>query len=178
MKIFRQAKFITSFVFLIFIFSVSASAQTTDEQCVQYGWVEDKDPNGTTVRDKPGLKGNVLAVLPFPKEVEETVTVEIIGYSNGWLKIRLAVNGNGKIFEGAGWILAKKVKARVETNNSKPATMFALPKKTSKKAGTIPDEENLTIVGVSCFGFKVSYNRKTGWLSTDDYCGNPLTTCP
>ncbi len=178
MNIFKQAKFITSFVFLIFIFSVSPLAQTTDDQCVQYGWVEDKDPNGTNVRDQPGLKGKIIAVLPFPKEDDETVTVEIIGYSNGWLKIRLAENGNGKLFEGTGWISAQKVNARVETKNTKPATLYILPKKTSKKAGTIPDQENITILGVNCFGFKVAYKGKTGWLSSDDKCGNPLTTCP
>ncbi len=176
MKIFKQTKFVASFIFLIFIFSVSSPAQTTG--CVQYGWVEDKDPNGTNVRDQPGLKGKVLSVLPFPKNEDETVTVEITGYSNGWLKIRLAENGNGKLFEGTGWISAKMVRARVETNTSTSATLYTLPKNTSKKAGTIPDQENITIVGVSCFGFKVTYNGKTGWLASDDFCGNPLTTCP
>lgn len=168
------------FIFTISIFAVStAFAQKIDERCIQSGWVTDDDRNGTNVRAAPSLKGKVIEVIPYPEEDFETRTVEIIGYSNGWLKILLGEVKNGKISdEDVGWISAKKVTATVETNDTKPAPLYSQPSKKSKKIGTIPDQESLTIVGVSCFGFKVAYKGKTGWLSSDHYCGNPLTTCP
>lgn len=170
-------KYLLFTAILLSFFGLSVFAQA--DECVQYGWVEDKDPNGTNVRDAPGLKGKIIGNIPFAKQAGDEGTVEIIGYSNGWLKIRLSENVDGvEYFKGIGWISAKKVTSNVETNTGKPATLYSLPKKKSKKVGTIPNDTAITIVGVDCFGFKISYKGKTGWLSAEDYCGNPVTTCP
>lgn len=163
--------------FLIFIFCLTFFAQ--DDKCVHYGWVEDKDPKGTNVRDAPSLNGKIIGNIPHPNGIGEEGMVEIIGYSNGWLKIRLSENADGKVFfKGIGWVSAKKVTAAVETNNNKPASLYSLPKKSSKKVGTIPSGTLINIVGLDCFGFKISYKGKTGWLAAGDYCGSPVTTCP
>lgn len=143
------------------------------------GWVTDKDPKGTNVRERPGVKGNVIGKIPNARDDGEQAIVDVIGYSNGWLKIRLAESVDGTtFFKGIGWISAKKVTSNVETNAGKPAALYSSPRKSSKRVGTIPNDTLINIVGFDCFGFKVSYKGKTAWLSADDACGNPVTTCP
>lgn len=162
---------------LVFTFGLTGFAQ--NENCVHSGWVTDKDPKGTNIRNAPSLKGKIIGNIPHAKDDGEQGMLEIIGYSNGWLKIRLGESVDGTtFFKRTGWISAKKVTATVETNTGKPASLYFLPKKSSKKAGTIPTDTLITIVGFDCFGFKVTYKGKTGWLSADDTCGNPVTTCP
>jgi hypothetical protein len=167
--------FILATLQLALCFSVFAQ----DESCAHSGWVKDTDPMGTNIRDTPSLKGKVVGRTPKSTTDGEQAILEIIGYSNGWLKIRLSESVDGtNLFKGIGWISAKKVTANVETNTGKPASLYSLPKKSSKRTGTIPTDRMIAIVGFDCFGFKVSYKGKTGWLSADDTCGNPVTTCP
>lgn len=168
---------IFGFVVLLSAFCVSALAQ--DDSCVRSGWVTDKDPKGTNIRDAPGLKGKVIGTIPKAKDDGEQSIVDVIGYSNGWLKIRLAESVDGTtFFKGVGWISAKKVTANVETNTGKRAPLYSSPRKSSEKVATIPNDTLINIVGFDCFGFKVAYKGRTGWLSADDACGNPVTTCP
>ncbi|MFN0141121.1 MAG: SH3 domain-containing protein [Pyrinomonadaceae bacterium] len=149
------------------------------DSCFHAGWVTDRDPKGTNIRDTASLKGKVIGKIPKAATDGEQAMLEIIGYSNGWLKIRLAESVDGTIFfKGIGWISAKQVTANVETNTGKPAALYSLPKRSSRKVGAIPSETPINIVGFDCFGFKIVYKGKTGWLSTDDACGNPVTTCP
>lgn len=163
----------------IYVAILGFAAFAQDDKCVHNGWVEDKDPKGTNIRNEPSLKGKVIGNIPHAKDDGEQGMLEIIGYKNGWLKIKFGESIDGTIFfKGIGWISAKKVTATVETNIGKPASLYFLPKKSSKKVGTIPSETLIKIIGFDCFGFKVSYKGKTGWLSAEDYCGNPVTTCP
>lgn len=169
-------KFIV-YVMTIFIFGSAVFGQ--NEKCSHGGWVEDKDPKGTNIRDAPSLKGKIIGNIPHAEDDGEQAMLDIIGYSNGWLKIRFAETVNGdQLFNKTGWISAKMVTANVETGSSKPAVLYALPKRSSRKIGTIPNDTLIRIVGFDCFGFKVSYKGKTGWLKADDVCGNPVTTCP
>ena len=148
-------------------------------QCTHSGWVQDKDKNGTNVRAAPSSNAKMVKVFPFPKEDGEQVIVNTIGYDNGWLKIRHAETVDGtQLLDKAAWISAKMVKASVETKNSKPATLYAAPTRSSRKVGTIPNDTLIDIGGFDCFGFKVTYKGRTGWLSSEDTCGNPVTTCP
>lgn len=170
-------KKITISAILLLLFSLAIIAQ--DDKCVHSGWVEDKDPKGTNIRNSPSLQGKIIGNVPHAKDDGEQAMLEIIGYSKGWLKIRLAESIDGTtFFKGIGWISAKKVTASVETNMGKAAPLYSSPKKSSKKTGTIPGETLFNIIGFHCFGFKVSYKGKTGWISAEDYCGNPVTTCP
>jgi hypothetical protein len=148
-------------------------------QCTLSGWVEDKDKNGTNVRATPSPRGKIVTTFPFPNNDDEQVIVQIIGYTNGWLKIRSAETIDGtQLLDKAAWISARKVTATVETNNNKPAVLYASPSRKSRRVGSIPNTELITMVGFDCFGYKVTYKGTTGWLSNDDTCGNPVTTCP
>lgn len=167
------------FILIILFFAFGLTAFAQDDKCVHYGWVEDKDPKGTNIRDSASLKGKIIGKIPHAKDDGEQAILEIIGYSNGWLKIRFAESVDGTtFFKGTGWISAKKVTSTVETNTNKPAILYSSPKKSSKKIGKIPSDTLINIVGFDCFGFKVSYKGKTGWLNAEDTCGNPVTTCP
>jgi len=156
-----------------------AQVANTNEPCSLEAWIEDKDPNGTNIRDLPGLNGKIIAVIPHAKEPSDEAMLSVIGYSNGWLKVNAVGNVDETFtFDKIGWISARKVGAVVETPTNKPAVLYALPKLTSKKVGTIPNEELINIVGFDCFGYKVSYKKIAGWIKADDVCGNVLTTCP
>jgi len=147
--------------------------------CTHSGWVQDKDKNGTNVRATPSPNGKIVKVFPFPKEDGEQVIVNTIGYNRGWLKIRFAETvGGTQLLDRVAWISGDMVTASVETKNNKPATLYAGPTRKSRKVGTIPNDTLIAIAGFDCFGFSVSYKGKTGWLSRDDTCGNPVTTCP
>ena len=163
--------------FVLAIAVNNAQAQTTE--CWLSGWVNDKDKSGTNVRATPSAASNVVTVFPFASDDGEQAIVEITGYENGWLRIRAAdtVDGANLLSEPA-WISAKLVTASVETKNNKPATLYTLPKRSSPRAGTVPNGVALSITGVDCFGYKVLYKGRTGWLAKEDVCGNPVTTCP
>lgn len=165
--------------FVILSFAFPATFAQVPERCVQYGWVKDNDPKGTNVRNAPSINGKVIEVIePADEDIGES-TVDIIGYQNGWLKIKLYdMFDDGVKQSGTGWISAKKVTMSVETNDNQPAPLYAQPSRSSRKVGSIPIYSDIEIVGYDCFGLKVSYKGTTGWLSRDDTCGNPLTTCP
>lgn len=156
------------------------SAQTTE--CSFSAWVIDKDVNGLNVRETPGTNGNIIGKLKYANDDDEIVMVRIIGYSNGWVKINGAETvGGEEQFSGIGWVSAKMVTISTEQHNGnagKPVPLYIQPKTSSKKVGTIPSDVNVQIVGFDCFGLKVTYKTKTGWLSANDMCGNPVTTCP
>lgn len=148
-------------------------------QCSLSGWVEDKNKSGTKIRATPSTKGKVVKVFPFPKEDGEQAMLDIVGYSSGWLKVRYAETVDGsELLKNTAWISAKLITASVETNTGKPATLYATPSRKGRKVGTIPNETLITIVGFDCFGYKVAYKGRSGWLSREDTCGNPVTTCP
>lgn len=157
--------------------AISGPAQ--DKQCPLGAWVADKDKNGTNVRATPSARGAIVKLFPFAKDEGEEVMVDVVGFENGWLKIRSAdtVDGTSLLTEPA-WISAKLVTANVETNTGKPATLYATPSRKARKVGTIPSDTLIAIAGFDCFGFKVTYKGTTGWLSREDICGNPVTTCP
>jgi hypothetical protein len=167
------------FILASLLSALCLSVLAQDDACSHSGWVTDKDPKGTNIRDTPSLKGKVIGSVPHAKTDGEQAILDIVGYSNGWLKVKLVESVDGTtFFKGSGWISAKKVTANVETNTGKPAPIYMSPRKSSRKVGTIPSDTLINIVGFDCFGFKVSYKGKEGWLSADDVCGNPVTTCP
>ena len=164
---------------MLFVFPGLTLAQNLSDNCSKYGWVEDKDPKGTNIRSLPGTKGKVVGLVPLAKQEGGQVMVEIVGYSDGWLKIKSGETVDGTvIFEGTGWISAKKVVVNSENAAGKTAPLYAAPKVTSKRVGSVPNDKLLTITGVDCFGVKVVYKGIAGWLRNDDVCGNPVTTCP
>ena len=170
-------------IFFVLTFGLSGIfAQKVDEKCAMDGWVINKKiGKDFSVRDNPSPSGKIIGNIPLVTEDEEETIVKIIGYSNGWLKIQKAHSIDDKvIFQGIGWISAKRVTAvvqRPDGNSKKTAPLYSQPKSSSKKVGTIRSDELIDIIGFDCFGLKVIYKGKKGWLSRNNICGNPVTTC-
>lgn len=164
-------------------FSVSAIfAQGVSDKCAIKAWVEDKVLiKDIFVHESPDTTSKNIGEIPFVMEDGEETIVEIIGYKNGWLQIRKATSlEDHNLFQGSGWIPASRVTANVQRpdgNSRKTAPLYSRPSLSSKKTGTIPSETLVKIIGYNCFGLKVRYKGKTGWLPKTYICGNPVTTC-
>lgn len=152
------------------------------DKCAIRAWVEDK----VLIKDifdhaEPSTTSKNIGEIPFVMEDGEETIVDIIGYKNGWVEITRASSIEDlTVFEGRGWIPASRVTANVQRpdgNSRKAAPLYSQADSSSKRAGTIPSETLIRIVGHSCFGLKVKYKSKTGWLPKKYICGNPVTTC-
>jgi hypothetical protein len=175
-------KYIFTVLIVVAFSGPSIFAQDVSDKCVIEAWVEDKVLiKDIFVHEAPDKTSKVIGEIPFVKEDGDETIVEITGYKNGWLKIRTATNLEAKVvFEGQGWIPASRVTANVQRpdgNSRKTAPLYSRPALSSKKIGTIPSETLVKIVGYDCFGLKVKYKGKTGWLPKSQMCGNPVTTC-
>ena len=170
-------------IFIAVAFSGAAIfAQGASDKCAIKAWVEDKVLiKDIFVHAAPDTTSKIIGEIPFVTEDGEETIVEIIGYKNGWLKINRATDLEDMIvFQGAGWIPASRVTANVQRpdgNSRKTTSLYSGPSVSSKKVGTIPSETLVKIIGYNCFGLKVKYNGKTGWLPKNNMCGNPVTTC-
>lgn len=162
-------------IILLSFFCLQTFAQS--DKCVQRVWVEDKDPKGTNIRNTPSIKGKIIDVIPPATDEEPEGFIDVVAYSNGWLKTVWTEVVNGKDVHKSGWISAKKVRFSIEIKSGGPAPLYSSPSRSSKKIASVPETASFTIVGIGCFGFKISYKGKLGWLWQGDTCGNPLTTC-
>lgn len=160
----------------------AAAAQDTSRKCTHEAWILNKDPKGLNVRAEPGLKGKIVGNLKYDGgDDNEIVTVTIVGYRNGWIEISGASTvGGDELYRGRGWVSARYVMVYTESRDSriKKIPVFAGPSESSRRIGTVPDEEPVRVAGTSCFGLKIVHKDKTGWISREDFCGNPVTTCP
>ena len=146
-------------------------------KCVQRVWIEDDDPKGTNIRDAPSIKGKIIDVIPRATDEEPEGSIDVVAYSNGWLKTVWTETVKGKDVNKFGWISAKKVGFAIEVKSGGPAPLYSSPSRSSKKIAAVSETASFTIIGIGCFGFKISYKGKIGWLWEGDTCGNPLTTC-
>ncbi len=166
---------------LLFIFgSQMIFAQAEEANCGIEAWIIDKDPNGLNVRDKPNVKAKIIKKLKAKSNSDEdTITVYVVGFANGWVKIGLARDNDGVLFNDLGWVSAKMVETgtKGDPNYNSPITMYLQAKSSSKKVGIIPSEEIVKIAGYQCGWVKVVYKGKTGWIRENNICGNPFTTC-
>ena len=111
---------------------------------------------------------------------DDEIIVRVVGYSNGWLKISgtVEVSGN-RSFSDIGWVSAKLIATgtKGDKDYEAPAPLYEKPSKSSKKIGSIPSGTAVQIISFDCFGGKINYKGKTGWLSIENICGNPETNC-
>ena len=145
------------------------------EKCHFSTYVVDKDPKGLNVRAEPNSKSSVIAVLP--NDSDGTI-VDIRGSEGSWLQIVKAETIEGKqVFQGKGWVFAELV----GTSTRYEGTDHALHAQASLKSpivGKIPGEKEVTLRGCSGTWPKVKWKSIEGYLSPDQHCPNPVTTCP
>jgi hypothetical protein len=112
---------------------------------------------------------------------EDEIVVKIAGTNNnGWFFINGAYRVDKDVpWARDGWIAASMVGTSVKgsPNYNAPANLYATPSKKSKKVGTIPSEEGAKLLDCQGGWIKTSYKGRTGWLSPDNQCQSPWTTC-
>lgn len=174
---------------LVLAFVVAALPLAAAAQCTIGAWVQDPElPKATTkVHQRPRLSSKGVAEIPFAGDEDgEQAILRVTGYSpvkvdryhTGWVRISEAVTVDGKeLFKGDGWIPASRVRTNVQTPTNKAANLYNSPSKKAARAGSLPTESMVEIAGFNCFGFKVRYKKKIGWLPKESSCGNPVTTC-
>jgi hypothetical protein len=176
-------------VILLALFLMVGLPISARSQCSLGAWVEDPElPKATTkVHRQPNLSSRALAEIPFAGDEDgDQAILQVTGfstarvdrYSTGWVRVSSAVTVDGKeLFKGDGWIPASRVRTNVQTPTNKAALIYNSPSKKASRAGTLPTESMVEIVGFNCFGFKVKHKQKVGWLPREHSCGNPVTTC-
>jgi hypothetical protein len=176
-------------IFMIFTFGLSgAFAQKTETKCMIRGWVQDKEPRKSIslykVPDPMYVathNDGIVGAIDNSTEQGEEKPVEIIGfntYPEKLIRIRKATDLSNKIlFEGDGWIEAERITARAWSSDGKALTLYSKPRLSSSKIGTIPNKTFLKIIGFDCFGLKVNYKGKSGWLSAKQICSDPRGGC-
>jgi hypothetical protein len=181
-----MSKFIV-IISIVFTFGLSAvSAQKNNERCAINAWVEDRElPKiDDKIRSQPKSSSKSLLEIPFVAEDEQIVKLEIIGYSNKYLKIQKATDMQGKtIFQGVGWIRASRVGIgilRADKNMEKKVVRYASPSFSSKKVAAISNlPKDYLIQGFNCFGLKI-YDfdtEKSGWIPRESLCEKPEAPC-
>jgi hypothetical protein len=174
-------------ILVVFTFGLSGvAAQKINEQCVINAWVEDRElPKiDDKIRSQARSSSKSLLEIPFVSEDEQIVKLEIIGYSNKYLKIRKAADMTGKtIFQGVGWILASRVGIgilRADRNMEKKVVRYASPSFSSKKVAAISNLPKYYLIqGFNCFGLKI-YDfdtKKSGWVPRESLCEKPEAPC-
>ena len=174
---------------LVLALLAAALPLTVAAQCSIGAWAEDPEiPKATTkVHRSPKLTSKELADIPFAGDEDgDQAILKVTGYSparvdrfwTGWVRISEATTVDGKeLFKGDGWIPANRVRTNVQTPTNKAAVIYNSPSKKAARAGTIPTESMVEIIEFNCFGFKVRYKQKAGWLPKNSSCANPVTTC-
>src|SRR6185295_14136885 len=95
--------------------------------------------------------------------------VNVVGYSNGWVKISGARKFSGdEVFSDIGWVSAKMIATGTKKWEDAGETiqLFTSTNTSSKKSGTLPIGSTVKIAGFSCGWLKVESGVKTGWLRT------------
>lgn len=129
-------------------------------------------------RNKPN--GTIVAKLPS----EDGCMITVHKPENGWWRVL----GNTAIIPDSSvnittaetecWVHYSVIG---ETTKSQNLKLYSNPDTNSTVIATISDEEALVNpIAVSQDGNwqKVKYGKSTGWMQSDDLCGNPFTTCP
>lgn len=174
-------------ILIVFTSGLSAVfAQKVTGQCFINAWIEDRElPKiDDKIRSQPRSSSKSLLEIPFVSEDEQRVKLEVIGYSNKYLKIRKATNMEGKtIFQGDGWILASRVGIgilRADRNMEKKVVRYASPTLSSQKVAGIANlPKDYLIQGFNCFGLKIYdwETKKSGWIPRESLCEKPETPC-
>lgn len=140
--------------------------------CNITAYVVDTDKNGLNVRS-----GAAKTFKSLGKIMPDTdgVMLEIIGATGGWLLIEKAETlSAADTFGEKGWVFAPMLGMSTRGKSK----LYSKANAKSRPVATVPTEAEVVIL--DCMGdwVKVKYGNRQGWLSPDNQCGSPVTTCP
>lgn len=129
--------------------------------------------DGINVRAAPSTQARVVRNL----RPEGTSVFDITGYNAGWFRIGGAVEAesDSRIFAGDGWVHRSQLGLRVAHHNPR---LFAGPSLRSRVLANLGGQEpEVALLGCAGDWAQVRAGSRTGWLSPEGQCSNPLTTC-
>ncbi|MGC9967698.1 MAG: choice-of-anchor tandem repeat GloVer-containing protein [Syntrophobacteraceae bacterium] len=157
-------------------FAESSSIPSGAVTCKGSVYTVDPDPKGTNVRSAPDRNSPVLIVIP--QDSEGTV-VDLAASSGDWVLIHSAQGvTSGSWFQGQGWVHASLLGVRAVNRTGRKASLHSKPDAGSSVIKMFAGETEARLAGCKVDWMQVKIGEKKGWLSPDDYCGNPVTTCP
>lgn len=153
------------------IFSPLAEAQTRTK-CDFRVYIDDADSKSANIRRAAGKNSAILKNIR-----NDEVIATVSGFSGDWFEISKAEDVGGEtIFQGRGWIHSSLLGMRIGNADSR---LYAQPKNDSRVLIEFRTEESpVKLIACRNNWVKVQTGGKTGWLSPNGQCGNPVTTCP
>jgi SH3-like domain-containing protein len=138
------------------------------------GFASDK-PKTTIVRAKPGKDSAIVKTVVTKDEVVYSISGSD---GDGWFeisKIQAVSDEEVTLFKGRGWIHSSLLDTSIANADPK---LRALPTRKSRVIKKLKADES-EARPIACRGdwMKIKSGKTIGWLSPDDQCANPLTTC-
>jgi len=127
---------------------------------------------------------------------EPAAVAEVRGFQSGWFRVALIwapeltydndvwfgskkfnPTGPGVLFQGDGWVHFSQLHVEV-TGGESPPYLYDRPSPRGKKIKEIPSvDRDVHLLACSGEWAKYRVDGTTGWLSPENQCSNPLTTC-
>lgn len=152
-----------------------ASAQNKPEQkCNISAFILPQKVKNINIRSLPSVRSKIIGKLPTNTE---GITVDIIGFNNGWVQINKAERRT-TIFNSQGWIYAQFLGINTRGYDTEGVNLYINPDEKSEIVGKIPSNQTVKLLGCTDTYVKVQYKKLIGWLIKESQCPSPLTTCP
>ena len=145
----------------------ASDSVSPDEECAcsVSAYLDDPDDSGTNIRETPN--GKIIGQLKYEEDCG-CLVVQFVESKNGWMKLN----------EG-GWVYGKLF--AVDTRNYAPGEKVYLnefPTDESEVVVEFDREKHFTVKGCCGTWLLVEDEMgKSGWLTGDMICANPLTNC-
>ena len=148
---------------------VEAQTQT---KCNIKSYIEYSDPNGTNIRAAADKDSAILNTIK-----NDDVIVTVTGFSEDWFEISKAETiGGDVLFQNRGWIHSSLLGMQIAEADVR---LYAQPKKNSRVLMKLkPEASAVKLIACQSDWVRIQTGGKTGWLSPNGQCGNPVTTCP
>ncbi|HEV2866938.1 MAG TPA: SH3 domain-containing protein [Allosphingosinicella sp.] len=150
-----------------------AGERAMETPCSISAYVTDRDPHGLNVRAGPSTRAAVLRVVSNAGSGVAAVRAR----RGGWFRVAAIVDAESEaeLFRGDGWVHRSLL--HLDGTAADPR-LYAAPRRDARVLARVdPDEADLVLIGCSGAWAQVHVRGRTGWLSPDGQCSNPLTTC-
>ncbi|MFN6465267.1 MAG: SH3 domain-containing protein [Nostoc sp. DedVER02] len=144
---------------------IALAKSTNPHKCDIFAYVT--DPEGLNVRSGASTNNKILGQIPINE------TVQVIAAVRDWVKITNASDG----FKGTGWVSLPRLGLTTRGYGTDSVDIYAHNNQKSRKAGRIPANTAVKLLGCQRDWAQVEYQGIKGWLKKQDQCGAALTSC-
>ncbi|MEA5602168.1 SH3 domain-containing protein [Nostoc sp. UHCC 0252] len=140
---------------------------TNFQKCDIFAYVTNTDQQSLNVRSGASTNNKILGQIPINE------TVQVIGAVRYWVQITNASNG----FKGTGWVFVPKLGLTTRGYGTNGVDIYTNTSQKRRKAGRIPANTAVKLLGCRGDWAQVEYQGVKGWLTREDQCGAALTSC-